>query len=528
MISYFPFISILVLILSAVLTPVVYRLRRSLTLSWLVAILGGLIAWILTLLTGLRLPLSIPLMRWSPQELFVDSPAWLVDQVSWPFALALSTLALAVILTDVAREFEAEASSWAASLGLAALGIATIYSGNPLTLLMGWAALDLAELIFLLQRLRTDVERQQAVAIFSTKVGGIFLYLYAQIVAISQGFRVEFGGIPQSSILFLLLAVSLRLGIVPLHMPFWRVPPVRRGIGTIVRLVSPAASLVFLARIAAGGTQSNQAQLLFILSSLVAIYAGFVWYNAKDELAGRPFFILGMAALAFGSAIRGHPAGSLAWGMSLIFTGGFLFLYSTRNRIMRLLAMVMGASAIALPFTPSWHGGQLYSAPFSLWQLLFLFAHVQILAGYIRHSWRAGEDLSKTERWVRFFYPVGLFVLVISSFLAAWWSGHLVPGLSWSLSLASLLPAFLVLGLGIARIYWDRKIPSMPPGVRIGMRNVFSLGWFYAFLGWGFRQIGSVISFVTLILEGEGGVLWALLLLTLLVAFLTGRGMVGS
>jgi len=292
--------------------------------------------------------------------------------------------------------------------------------------------------------------------------------------------------------------------------------------------VSPAASLVFLARIAAGGTQSNQAQLLFVLSSLAAVYAGFSWYNASDELAGRPYYILGLAALALGAAIQGHPAASLAWGVILVFSGGFLFLYSSRNRFLRLMAMVVTASAAALPFTPSWNGGQLYAAPFSFWQLLFLFAHTLVLAGFIRHSWRTGEELSRAERWVRVFYPVGLLMLVGSSYLAAWWSGQLIPSSSWGFGLVSILPGILVLGLAAARVYWAPKIPPLPQGMRINLRNVFSLGWFYDLLGWGFRLTGRGISFVTLILEGEGGVLWALLLLTLLIAFLTGRGVVGN
>jgi len=528
MTSYFPFITVLVLVVFSALTTLVYRVRRNLTLAWLVATLGGLIAWVLTLLTGLGLPMHISLMRWSPVGLFPDSPGWMVDQVSWPFALALSTLALAVILTDVAREFEAESSSWAASLGLVALAITSIYSSNLVTFIMGWAALDFAELVFLLQHLREDIERRQAVAVFSARIGGIFLILYGQITAGSQGLHVEFESIPQVSILYLLLAVSLRLGIFPLHVPFWKEPSFRRGIGSVTRLLSPAASLVFLARIAAGGAPSTQSNLLFLFAGLAALYAGFAWYNAPDELTGRPFFILGMAALAFGSAIQGHPAGSLAWGVALVFAGGYLFLYSSRSRVLWILAMVVVASIAALPFTPSWHGGELYGAPFNFWQVLYLFAHVQILAGFIRHSRQADDDLSNADRWVRVFYPAGLLFLVISSFVAGWSGGGLVPSPSWGISLLSLLSGIVVLGLAVARVYWDPRIPRLPGKLRLNLRNVFSLGWFYTFLGWCYRLIGSAVSFVTLILEGEGGMLWALLLFTLLIAFLTGSGVIGS
>jgi len=57
---------------------------------------------------------------------------------------------------------------------------------------------------------------------------------------------------------------------------------------------------------------------------------------------------------------------------------------------------------------------------------------------------------------------------------------------------------------------------------------VFSLTWFYAFLGWLFRLVERGIEFITTVLEGEGGILWALLLLTLLVAFLSQLGLAGD
>ena len=53
-----------------------------------------------------------------------------VDAFSWPFAIALGTIALAVILTDIGRSEEADWYSWASSLALAALGLVAVLAGN--------------------------------------------------------------------------------------------------------------------------------------------------------------------------------------------------------------------------------------------------------------------------------------------------------------------------------------------------------------------------------------------------------------
>ncbi len=528
MASFFPLLSLLILIAFSILTPLVYRLRRSLAVSWLVALSGALIAWVLILVTGFNLPMTITLIAWHPQGLFPESPVWLVDQISWPFAFGLTTLALVVILTDVAREFEAESNSWASSLALTALGLASIFSGNSVTLLLSWAALDLIELIYWLQRLHSEADVRKAVAVFSARAAGIVSFLVGVVFAADQGFTFQFDRIPQISGIFFLAGISLRLGVFPSHAPFWREAPLRRGIGTVARIVPPVASLVILARVADSGLSLNQTTLIFFFSGIAAIYAGISWYYASDELEGRPYFILCVAALAFGSAIRGQQPGSLTWGLSLVFGGGFIFLYSSRGRIIGILALVFALGFVTLPYTPSWFGGQLYASRLNLWHVLYLVAQVFLVVGYIQHSRREGEILSDAERWVRLIYPSGLAILLVAQYIAGWLSGYLIPDARWSMNFFSLLPGMIVLLSVAAWIRFARRIPRFSFQAFNRIRNIFSLGWFYLVLAWVFKVTERAVRFTSLVLEGEGGVLWALLLLILLIAFLSGGGGVGG
>jgi len=49
---------------------------------------------------------------------------------------------------------------------------------------------------------------------------------------------------------------------------------------------------------------------------------------------------------------------------------------------------------------------------------------------------------------------------------------------------------------------------------------VFSFSWLYQ-LFWGvYRLVGRFLALINLILEGEGGILWTILLLTLLLSLL--------
>jgi hypothetical protein len=64
--------------------------------------------------------------------------------------------------------------------------------------------------------------------------------------------------------------------------------------------------------------------------------------------------------------------------------------------------------------------------------------------------------------------------------------------------------------------------------VLVVLRRIFSLTWLYSILGWFFTLIERAFAFITTVLEGDGGILWALLLLTLLMAFMSQLGLAGG
>ena len=54
--------------------------------------------------------------------------------------------------------------------------------------------------------------------------------------------------------------------------------------------------------------------------------------------------------------------------------------------------------------------------------------------------------------------------------------------------------------------------------------DVISLDWVYTFFGWVLRLVQSLVQFLTRLLEGEGGVLWTVLLIVLLASFVAIGG----
>jgi hypothetical protein len=364
-------------------------------------------------------------------------------------------------------------------------------------------------------------DNERVVIAFSARVAGMLLLLWGGMVARASQADLSFDQIPVSASIYLLLASGLRLGVIPLHLPFSKEISIRRGLGTMVRLVPAAASLVLLARTAPAGVPAELSPYLLALSGLAALYAGFSWIVARDELDGRPFWLLGMASLSLAAAVRGQPMASQAWGVAALLPGGLLFLSSTRHRYLLPLPLLEFVAMTMLPFTPAWEGGRLYLPPFSPFLVAFLVAQVFLIAGYLQHALREERPLERVERWVWLIYPLGLAFLPLSHYfigLRGWQVA--VSQNPEQFSFSRLLPGLLLLGLFALGMFWSQQGPRLSRNLTSSLTFIFSFQWLYRILWDAYRITGRLVSFLSAVFEGDGGILWALLLLTLFMSFL--------
>lgn len=521
-------VPILILLITPLIMLIIRILQPDFAFFWLIAALGALSTWPAVLLLHLRIPESLTLVAWKPEQILPISPTLLLDSISWPFAMALATLVLAVILTDVARVAEVDWSAWASSLAISAIGMLAVLAGNPLTLIMAWGAIDLVELVILLSMALKSDDRERIVILFSTRIAGIVLLIAAGMAARYSGEILTFTNISPQISVYLLLASGLRLGVVPIHQPFLGDVPLRRGLGTLLRMVPAAASLVLLARTATAGVSSSLTPYIFGFAALAAIYASVSWISATDELSGRPFWIMGGAALSVAAAVRGQPAASLAWGIATLLSGGLLFLLNVRHRFLRIFIFLGLLGFTALPFTAAWEGVNLYATPLNPILVVFVIAQTLLLIGYARFAMQTGPSMSSVERWVWLIYPWGLALLPLSHYIITYLR---LPGaVEQNISFPSLMaswPSLLTLGLVGGAIAWMRRGVNIQPRVVQAIRAGFSLNWFYRLLWRLYVSLGRLVAFVNLILEGEGGILWTLLILTLLFSLLAQSGLGG-
>lgn len=527
------------LLAAALVMTLQQRSRLNYGTSWLVAAIASISAWLAVLVMRLRLPTTLKVYTWENADThLLGYFSFLLDYNSWPYVLALVTITLAVVLTSSARtRYDSTPQSWAASLTITALGLIALQSGSSLTLMASWALVDLLELIYLLRLEESSQFTFRILTSYAVRMASILLILLGTIMGWQTFPGFDMTQIPQSAGFIFLLAAGFRLGVFPLNLPILQEPGLRRGAGNVLRLAPVASSLILLARlpenIIPAGLQ-GWTGLFYGLLAVAALYAAFRWLSVADEIEGRPFWIIAWASLATVSVLNGEPQASLAWGLALLLPGSLFFLYYPRVQRINFLLLFGLIGLIGLPYTPlasGWVG--LIGDGFTFWTFLYIFAHSMMILGTINHMLQPGGETGALETWARITYPLG-FIIIIQAILTlglVGWPGSLTPGVWW-------LPA-ISLGMVISVLVLIRRYGIEPPYLQLPassglskvlnrilprLEPIFRLEWIYRVFLWFYTLIGKLLGFFSVILEGQGGILWAILLLVLLIAFFSGGG----
>lgn len=498
-----------------------HLVQKKFAYDWLIIAGVALVVWALALLSRLSLPASITLGVWQPAEIFPETPAFILDEISWPLIVALATLHLAVILVGSREALSAGWRRWASVSAYTAIGILAVSAGNPLTLLMAWSGLDFTELIISLSYLSREPQRQQALRTFTLRSTGVFLVIASVASAGLPAARAGFEWLGNGALNLLLLATYLRLGLYPLAPPLFEDRSLRVSLGTVLRLVTAAAALILIIRISTaspgGGISAGLQAFWLTFSGILACYGGLAWFFSEDELDGRPGWILGLASFSIATAVGRLPEAALAWMLAMIFSGGLLFLADVRGKMSRWVVLLGGIGLAMLPFSPSWAGVKILSLSFLPSWVLFFLASVALISGYIMKGTLLRNFQPAGENWIRFFYLAGLVLILLT------YGGLGVFLNTRELDSASLLDwmgGFAVLLLASAGIYWRRRGGAVPGWITSLFDAVFSFRWLSGFLCVVYSILESIVHFFSRLIEGEGSVLWAILWLVIVVTFL--------
>lgn len=522
---------VLFILLIAALVFALYWSERGRRYAWLVSVAGMLLVWWGVLALHWFTPAPLVFSHWRPFDPQNADPVlfrW--DTANWAYAFGLVSFGLAVIFTAPVRfKYNSTPLSWAAVMVFTAAGLFSILSGSPVALASAWMILDLLELIYGMLVIRDDHYRREVLASFALRVFGTFLLLAAIVLANQRGERLTFDHIAAQDVWLLMTAVVLRLGVFPIDPNYEQRLPLQHGLTSLMRITGQITALALLAKLPQGVALPETHSTLLTLIAILGVYSALMWLISSSEISGRTFFGLAFSSMALISAGYGNSGLTPMWGIAILAWGGMLFLFSVRSQRMLILPILAVISFSGLPFTPLASGWQATGATIG-WILYWVVVKVIVIGGYIRHALRDGEDSRSLEPYVRTTYALGLFVLLTSGWLAVAFGvpGSLTPGTWWAglLTLVLSILAFRLIRQGVAAededfrpTAWLRHLFSVLSGA---ITSFLRLNWLYRFLRTLFHGVQRILGVLSNLFEGEGGVLWSILLLALLASLIGG------
>jgi hypothetical protein len=478
------------------------------------------LTWVVCLGLSTRLGSSTSLSVWRPEALFDSTLLLALDTTGWQMTYAAVTVYLALALTQAARPGTTTMGTRIILPVYAGIGVAAMLAGNLLTVAITWATLDILTFIFLM----SATEDEHAIPGIITRLAmdgfSVVIVLGAAAASWSSGeANTAFGEIstPLSAGL-IALAGLIRLGMFPLHFSLPKVPRARRGLGTMIRLMPPAIVLAVMARQFEGGFPVGLVPWLTLAGAVGAVVGGARWAFADDPVQGRPFFVLAIASTGVVAAGLEPTATGVILantGTLILLVGCAFSLAEIHSPAHRVWPIAAGLMVVGAPFTLSGVlAGALASGlavPATVWLsvlgglgLAAIGLGVAAGAAAPQTNWPVGESL------VRVVYGLGIALPVLVA---------IGMGLQMRLGRSLASGAFFVGVVLIALLGREasRRLPYRT--VDLARRAAARLDPGSLYRGALKLYVGvlRVVRALAAPLEGEGGMLWMLVVVILVI-----------
>lgn len=491
---------------------------------WLAYLVAASMTWFVVGLFWLVVPSAQQLSLWQPQEVFRTPLSLTLDHHSWVVIFAVASLLLSVALTGEARPGEGHTGIRMFMFAYVSFAMLALLGGDLVTLALGWVLSDLVGFGYLF----ASADTRDSTQTIATRVGVLLassLLVFAG-AALSQLAPASFSDAETIGTWLWVLAVLLRIGLFPLHIALPAGVGVRRGLGAMLRLLPPAMALMLFVRAPLGGTGPGLRAVLLAVATLGAIVGAVRWGLHEDAVRSRPFFVLGLTAIApVLFLVPGH-AGRLAITGTialLILVGGSISIYASHVGWHRVWPVTLSALLLGFPYSAgAWivagmvglypiEGSDIALIAVPLMTLIMLAIGTFRLSGEAEQEWPSGEDA------VRVTYTIGQSLPHVALVLVVLVSG-LRPTPTETAASAALLALTAALTYGLRRTFASRRKRVLNRLQGLDTPDLFRVGW--AALGWLVKLVRTLAA----ILEGRSALLWVVVILMVAGLFFGARG----
>ena len=520
-------------------------ISRSFRVTGVIALATALFTVVVTLLLGFRRPAAVALSRWQTESYFGDSLQLTVDGGSWLLAMALLLGLAAAGLAGLSSRNEQCGRNLSVGLLVVAAALMAVFADNLMTLAIAWTALDL--LVYFWEVFALGDNR--GAGELSINLLAVALVMVAALVCVEAGVpAVTRGGkLPTQGVLFLVLAVILRLGLYPVHVVSRRVVNVSQiEIEGVTRLAKLSVAVALLGALASQPVVLPLRGWLTVAALASGLIGGWKWYSANVPREQLGYMVMGQASVIMLTFLWGGEwasAGVIAQGISVLLAGLVLSLYRggidsvsswTHNPL--LAALVLGGMPLTVGFVGvlALFTGMLQAGIWVLALPVVVVIEALLMAGGFRLAFSPGPGPPTQAPFANAGYKLGLTIPAAAGVIAGLapdkfgalagvagfpgWSGMLTPG-GFTTMGSALLAGSIAAGLWLFREQLRAREASIP---RLALISTLDLRWLHDAVWILYCGLARAMRAAALVLEGQGGVLWALVLATIVWMVLGG------
>jgi hypothetical protein len=502
--------SILLLLLLPVLYLVIQRLNISLNKYQFWVMVGTGISWLAAVVVFFLSPSNeYSLIREVGYQLLPGSLVKL-DYVSSALIMGLTTVVFGSALFQDQTPIQL---AWSSGLGgICALGT---LADSPFTLLLVLALIEIILLFnFVFSTIRYESTRRKLLAVIGRMVSP-FLLLYAMIRGGAQFAETTFSEIDVTAGPLLIISGLIgALGWFGFMQTGREESPdlIPRSLAEILPAAPGLLVMIRGSELMANAVLTTQYDFAPGVITLVVVLIGIFFFTPKGS------WTLGILGIIAGAAIIGESHVSLIWCLIYVLSSILLGKDPESSKPDYIFLISGSIGMMVLPFLPAWVGVGVFKPTLSG----YLFAVALGLVGgrYLRYRLtHLGGRISIPQK-TNIPNLVAVFCFLLTLYLYAFRSGLI----TLSLGLAEVpIAAWLSVVIMSVVIIFGERLPSINLPIRERIPTSLETSSRTS-LETGTTIVDRIIQALTNLFEGDGGLIWALLVGFLLLTLLSLRG----
>jgi len=524
------FLPIFILLSAAIAVIILSFVPRGIGIAWFLAAMASIGAWIAALLGKAHLPYTFflrPLLNLGIQS---PLPSLSFDLITWPVIVTICGLTIGVLVVSSARiGLDANCREWAGILGLGVLGLLGGLSANILTSIIVLSLYDLTGIFtaFYLAEPEHKVIEHLKRSIWNLFSLILFIVAFGWQLS-STGAVDDWKAIQPGPGNVILVACMMRMVLIPFKKWIGTPAVSTNGIFIMRYIINLLISAAIVLQLPFNPEWSSIriAEILFLL--LVVTIGSIRLFHANNE--SRPaLWRVFIGSLICAEYLYGYSAGAICFTITAIVLPQILFLDYPVSRFTITLGVVALAGFSGFPFTPDNTGLSGFIWAGKVPGLLFLLPALLAFYAYLRNLFeKKGLENPAGENWTKYLSQGGLlFPLVTPWIIILLWQPDMYR-------FAISIPA-MIMSLGGTALFVAERAKIFNFQHFVNRTSLFITNTFRSRIKSDILQPGGKyllqdliqqpFDFISGLFEGDGGFIWAILCLVLVITILRSLGL---